>query len=91
MSYWDMIYADYTMSELIKGMNDDNLLTYQQRRYELEFNKRLEKKLDDVNEFEKKWGECTSSRAMRKYCTDKKYRERVHAFNKSVIESSKYY
>jgi hypothetical protein len=91
MNYWDIIYADYTMAELIKGMNDDTLLTHQQRRYELEFNKRLAKKLDEVNEFEKKWGECEKSKALRKYCTDKNYRERVHAFNNAVKESAKYY
>lgn len=51
----------------------------------------LKNKLKEVKEFEAKWGECTSSRAMKKYCTDKKYRQRVHAFNKSIIESSKYY
>ena len=51
----------------------------------------LARKLAQVEEFESKWGECTESRAMRKYCTDAKYRERVHAFNKSVKESSRYY
>lgn len=91
MSYWDTVYADYTMAELIKGMEDDSLLTYQQRRYEQEFNKRLQKKLKQVEEFEKRWGVCTKSMAMRKYCTDKKYRDRVHAFNKAVKESAKYY
>ena len=47
--------------------------------------KQLALKLKQVEKFEKDWGECTRSRAMRKYCTDKKYRERVHAFNQSVI------
>jgi len=46
--------------------------------------KQLALKLKQVEKFEKDWGECTRSRAMRKYCTDKKYRERVHAFNQSV-------
>ena len=47
--------------------------------------KQLTLKLKEVEQFEKDWGECTRSRAMRKYCTDKKYRERVQAFNQSVI------
>ena len=47
----------------------------------------LADKLKEVDAFEAKWGECTESRAMRKYCTDEKYRERVHAFNKASILS----
>lgn len=53
--------------------------------------KELADKLKQVEAFEAKWGECTSSRAMRKYCTDEKYRERVHAFNKASINTIKNY
>ncbi len=51
----------------------------------------MKDKLKQVDEFEAKWGECTQSRAMRKYCTDPKYRERVHAFNKASAETIKHY
>ncbi len=53
--------------------------------------KMIDAKLLQIAKFEKKYGECTESRAMKKYCTDEKYRQRVKDFNKSVIESSKYY
>ena len=45
--------------------------------------KMMKEKLKQIAEFEAKWGECTQSRAMKKYCTDKKYRDNVHAFNKA--------
>ena len=51
----------------------------------------LQAKLKQVEDFERRWGECTESRAMRKYCTDAKYRERVHAFNKASVETIKHY
>ena len=51
----------------------------------------MDAKLLQIAKFEKKYGECTQSRAMKKYCTDKKYRQRVHDCNKAVIESAKYY
>ena len=51
----------------------------------------MDAKLLQIAKFEKKYGECTQSRAMKKYCTDEKYRQRVKDFNKAVIESSKYY
>ena len=51
----------------------------------------MDAKLLQIAKFEKKYGECTQSRAMKKYCTYKKYRQRVHDFNKAVIESAKYY
>lgn len=89
MNYWDYVYESYSMGELIKGMNDTSLLQAQRDRYEKEFNKRLDKKLIEVDEFEKRWGECTSSRAMRKYCTDIKYRQRVHQFNKASADTIK--
>ena len=51
----------------------------------------LKAKLKQVEDFERRWGECTESRAMRKYCTDTKYRERVHQFNKASAETIKHY
>lgn len=51
----------------------------------------LQAKLKQVEDFERRWGECTESRAMRKYCTDPKYRERVTQFNKASIETIKHY
>jgi len=51
----------------------------------------LKAKLKQVEDFERRWGECTESRAMRKYCTDQKYRERVHQFNKASVETIKHY
>ena len=51
----------------------------------------MKDKLKQVDEFEAKWGECTESRAMRKFCTDPKYRERVRAFNKASAETIKHY
>ena len=43
----------------------------------------MEAKLLQIAQFEEKWGENTRTRAMKKYCTDKKYRNNVHAFNKA--------
>ena len=43
----------------------------------------MEAKLLQIAEFEEKWGENTRTRAMKKYCTDEKYRNNVHAFNKA--------
>jgi len=43
----------------------------------------MDAKLLQIAEFEAKWGECTKSRAMKKYCTSEKYRNNVHAFNKA--------
>ena len=51
----------------------------------------LAAKLKEVEAFEAKWGECIESRAMRKYCTDERYRERVHAFNQSIARTFKHY
>lgn len=51
----------------------------------------MDAKLLQIAKFEKKYGECTQSRAMKKYCTDKKYRQRVHAFNKASVETIKHY
>jgi len=49
--------------------------------------KMMDAKLLQIAEFEERWGECTSSRAMKKYCTDEKYRNRVHDFNKASINT----
>ena len=43
----------------------------------------MDEKLLQIAEFEAKWGENTRTRAMKKYCTDEKYRKNVHAFNKA--------
>ena len=51
----------------------------------------MDAKLLQIAKFEKKYGECTQSRAMKKYCTDEKYRQRVHAFNKASTETIKHY
>ena len=34
-----------------------------------------------------KWGENTHTRAMKKYCTNEKYRNNVHAFNKASVNT----
>ena len=49
--------------------------------------KMMKEKLKQIAEFEAKWGECTKSRAMKKYCADKKYRDNVHAFNKATANT----
>jgi hypothetical protein len=51
----------------------------------------IDDKLRQIATFEEKYGECTASRAMKKYCTDPKYRERVHQFNKASVETIKHY
>jgi len=54
----------------------------------------LEAKLKQIAEFEEKYGTDhgqTNVYAMKKYCTDPKYRERVAAFNKASIETIKHY
>ena len=51
--------------------------------------KDLEAKLLQVAKFEQKYGECTESRAMKKFCTDPVYRGRVRNFNKASIETIK--
>ena len=43
----------------------------------------MDAKLLQIAEFEAKCGENTRTRAMKKYCTDEKYRKNVHAFNKA--------
>ena len=54
----------------------------------------MDEKLLQIANFEQKYGTdhgITSVNAMKKYCTDQKYRERVTAFNKASIETIKHY
>ncbi len=54
----------------------------------------LNAKLQQIAEFEAKYGTDhgqTSVHAMKKYCLDAKYRERVHQFNKASVETIKHY
>ncbi len=48
-------------------------------------------KLKQVEEFEAKWGENTTTRAWRKWCTDEQYRNREIQFRNAVAESAKVY
>ena len=51
----------------------------------------IDDKLKQIALFEAKFGECTESRAMKKYCTNEKYRQNVNAFNKASKETIKNY
>ena len=51
----------------------------------------IDDKLKQIATFEEKYGECTASRAMKKYCTDQNYRANVDAFNKASKETIKNY
>ena len=51
----------------------------------------IDDKLKQIALFEAKFGECTESRAMKKYCTNEKYRQNVRDFNKASIETIKNY
>jgi len=56
--------------------------------------KMMSEKLLKIAEFEEKYGEdhgITNVIAMKKYCSDKQYRERVHAFNKASVNTIKNY
>ena len=53
--------------------------------------KMIDNKLKQIALFEAKFGECTESRAMKKYCTDPNYRSNVDAFNKASKETIKNY
>jgi hypothetical protein len=53
--------------------------------------KMIDDKLKQIALFEAKFGECTESKAMKKYCTNEKYRQNVNAFNKASIETIKNY
>ena len=54
----------------------------------------LDAKLKQIAQFEETYGSDhgqTSVHAMKKFCTDKKYRERVRDFNKSIVETYQTY
>ena len=51
----------------------------------------IDDKLKQIAIHEKRFGECTASRAMKKYCTNEQYRQNVKAFNKASIETIKNY
>lgn len=54
----------------------------------------MDEKLLQIAEFEQKYGAdhgITSVNAMKKYCTNQKYRDRVHAFNKASANTIKHY
>ena len=53
--------------------------------------KMIDDKLKQIALFEAKFGECTESRAMKKYCTDPNYRANVDAFNKASKNTIKNY
>jgi len=54
----------------------------------------MDAKLKQIAKFEEKYGVdhgITNVNAMKKYCTDQKYRDRVHAFNKASVNTIKHY
>ena len=51
----------------------------------------IDNKLKQIAIHEKRFGECTSTRAMKKYCTNELYRVNVNAFNKASKETIKNY
>ena len=54
----------------------------------------MDDKLLQIATFEEKYGEdhgIARVNAMKKYCSDEKYRERVHAFNKASVNTIKNY
>ena len=57
----------------------------------MELNKKtLDAKLKQIAQFEETYGSDhgqTSVHAMKKFCTDEKYRKRVQDFNKSIAET----
>ena len=56
--------------------------------------KMISEKLLQIATFEEKYGKdhgITRVNAMKKYCSDEKYRERVHAFNKASVNTIKNY
>jgi len=44
----------------------------------------MDAKLKQIAEFEAKWGENTRTRAMKKYCTNEKYRNNVNEFQRTA-------
>lgn len=51
----------------------------------------IKNKLKQLDDFDKKYGKCTRSVAMRKYCTDPLYRQRVDQFNQTSAQMIKNY
>ena len=51
----------------------------------------IDDKLKQIAIHEKRFGECTASRAMKKYCTDPNYRANADAFNKASKNTIKNY
>jgi hypothetical protein len=54
----------------------------------------MEEKLLQIANFEQKHGAnhgITSVNAMKKYCTNEKYRQRVHDFNAASVETINHY
>jgi hypothetical protein len=51
----------------------------------------IDNKLKQIAIHEKRFGECTATKAMKKYCTDPNYRANVDAFNKASKETIKNY
>jgi len=51
----------------------------------------IDDKLKQIAIHEQRFGECTHTRAMKKYCTNEKYRQNVDAFNKASKETIKNY
>lgn len=51
----------------------------------------LDAKLKQIAQFKKKYGDSPRVTAMEKYCTDEKYRERVHAFQYAVANTIRHY
>tara|TARA_X000000368_G_C22452747_1_gene459654 strand:- start:211 stop:399 length:189 start_codon:yes stop_codon:yes gene_type:complete len=46
--------------------------------------KMMDEKLLQIAEFEKRWGENTHTKAMKKYCTDEKYRNNANEFTRTA-------
>lgn len=51
----------------------------------------IDSKLKQIAIHESKFGECTTTRAMKKYCLNERYRQNVNAFNKASSETIKNY
>ena len=44
----------------------------------------MDEKLLQIAEFEAKWGECARSRAIKNYCTNEKFRNKVDEFQRTA-------
>ena len=51
----------------------------------------IDDKLKQIAIHEQRFGECTHTRAMKKYCENERYRQNVNAFNKASKETIKNY